>query len=274
MPWNPSPNTQAQSASNLLTPSAGISNQSVAGGATSSLGPYNIAQIGYDILFSAVTGGTGTNGFMEVQLQWIDSVSGDTLATDSWICPVSGNSSPFPIYGHGPTKADTVTINVTNLDTISNKFSVTLFQNSRVYVTDDWRWNNSQITGGAQAPAGGYTLTSYPNDESVLGMANITVPVSSSISRLFGMFNGLCYVYYTATGAAAINQVLTIEQSPASTYNTTKILSVIVGDLPGSGSATIPIPFIGVRGPLNVTVQDLSSATTVSANICIACQPQ
>jgi hypothetical protein len=267
MPWNPSPNTVAQTGSQLLTPAAGLGTVTATGGSFTSYGPYPISGTGYEILFSAAvnSSGTSTNPFMYVELTWKDSVTGLILGTDNWICPISGTSGDFfPIYGRGPSKADTVTIGITNLDGVTGNFQVTLFQNSRAYITDDWKWINNQVIP-AMTPTG-YTLPSVTPDEGCLGSANITVPVSSTISRLFGMFNGPIWIGYDAGGPSATNQILTLTPQPQSVYNNSKLLvSPAAGPISG--------PAIGPRGPLQMTLQNLSAATAISANIIITAQP-
>lgn len=260
----------ASLAANLVMPSA-LTGITVAGGGTNSYGPFNISQVGYEIIFGAMKAsgaGAQTNPFVIVQLVWTDAATGFELGTDSWTCPIAGAfaaGGQFPIYGRGPTKANQVTINIMSVDTVSANCSVALFQNARVYAVDDWRWNNNTLNGGGITAPTGYTLPGVPFDESILGQSGLTVAVSSSQSRLFGMYNGPCNFDYVASGPSASAQVYTLEQSPGSIYGGNKILSTT--------PSSFPVPFIGPRAPINVTIQNTSAATPIVCTFTTIIQP-
>lgn len=228
------------------------------GGNANSYGPYNVNQVGYEILFGAMKAsgaGAQTNPFCLVQLVWSDSVTGVTLGSDTWTCPIAGAfaaNGQFPIYGRGPTKGDQVTINIQNLDSVSMNYNVSLFQNARTYATDDWRWNNSILTlGGVTAPTG-YTLGGIPYDESILGQSNLTVPATTGVvSRLFGMFNGPCNFDMAGSGPAASNVSVTLQQTPTTVYGNNKIFA--------ANEAGTPTAYIGPRGPINITIANTGS---------------
>lgn len=263
MPWNPSPISQSITASTLLTQQL---NQQIAGLATQSFGPFTVTGIGYEILFNSGRTTAGAVPFCQVQLEWTDSSTGLVLGTDTWFCPMGPSGTElFPIYGHGPSKADQVTIIITSEETSATTntiYNVSLFQNSRVYTTDDWRWNNSQIATANTPP--GFTLSTQPSDESCLGASSIAVPVSSSITRIFGMFNGPINWCYTSSGPAITNQALTIQMLPTTPYANNKLFS---------GQPPANMQLIGARAPYQVTFTNNSSTTVLDLTFTGICQP-
>lgn len=123
-----------------------------ANSSTNAGSPYVITQIGYEISIGLSTIPSATIPGAAVTLTWTDSVSGDIVAVEQWM--LAAGSSAFQQYiGTGPTKGDTLTLNIANLDAAQVlTYTLTISQNSRVYTRDDWRQQtNVTVPGQTQA---------------------------------------------------------------------------------------------------------------------------
>lgn len=247
----------------LITSSRQVLNvapQALAGGAGFSSALLPVSAIGYEIFISSKCGGTATVPFIEVQLQWLDTASGNISGTDSWIC-VSGSSSNGGVtVGKGPTKGDQVEVLITNLDAaVATTISVTLVQNNRVYPTDTWYNPNNQFRNTV-VPT--FTVSNNPDDESVIGLFSaVSIPANGSVSKLCAMWNGLIYVGLEVTVGALSALDIRIRPKPDGEYGGGNIL----------GSYNAPAPgftFIGAKAPLGVVLANTTaSAITVNCGL-------
>lgn len=176
----------------LLTKSSMIANQtfaSIAHGASSGPPELTINQIGYEITVNPKFPAGTTNPFVEVGLQWIDSASGNGVANDVFYVPGCTDAHGFVVYGRGPTKGDRLTVSITNLDTAQSvSCSVTVLENSRVYPTDVWRFNNTLANSSTVT---GFVLPTFPDDPSCLGaITGASVAASSNLQWLMGIGTG------------------------------------------------------------------------------------
>jgi hypothetical protein len=232
--------------SGTLTPAGGASDSSGTSGLL-------VSQSGYEIAVYCAAGAASTNPFAEITLQWVDATTLETMATDNWIVPMTSNGIfQWAVFGHGPTKANLVKVSVTNLDTVTARaINVYMFQNTRTYSYDDWRWNND-FNAGFAIP--GFTLPSLPNDESNLGtIYNSPCAASASIKILCGMYNGpINFVF--GSSADLGEQAIIIQQVPTSIYGQGAYV------FNGTGAPEPQIVF-GGRAPLLVTISNGAAVT-------------
>jgi hypothetical protein len=219
-----------------------------------------ISQIGYEIQVQVTANSASTVPYAVVALTWVDSGTGITVGSDTWTVPGSSNATPFMVLGKGPSKADKVSVTVTNLDPANSiTISYVLIQNSRVYPKDDWRWynNNNRLTA---VPAA--TLPTLPPDESVLGLVdNVTILASSQDTFLFGMYNGPVTVSYELSSGSAASLMFRVRPQPDSAYSGHNILGAFSNPSPSFQVA-------GPRAPLRVVVAN-SATTTITLSFAL-----
>lgn len=205
----------------LLTKSSRLYQQAfpnVGGGQTASTNLLSVTQVGYEVIVSAGFGSLATLPYVEVQLTWTDSTTGFTAATDSFTVPGGQSPALLTVNGRGPTKADELTVTMTNLDpSVTASLSIVVLQNSRVYGDDDWRLQNS-TANGVTVP--GITLAHLPDDESVLGVLTLAaIPASGSGNWLFGMGGpGWCNLAGNLNTIAPASIALTVLAEVTTTY--------------------------------------------------------
>ena len=214
---------------------------------TVSSGPLTVTQISYEMLFNCRCAAGATVPYCQIQLIWVDTVTGFTLQVDQFMSPMATQSGGFVIHGRGPTKANQLTVNVTNMDTVTApSIAVTVLQNSRVHLTDEWNWRND-IVAGYTVPT--KTLARITTDSVTLGYLNSdTVPASSTAAWLFGMGNGrLIQVSGNTSGVTPTNLTLTVFADPGAIYTGGGIVfrSVLA-------AAPFNFTFLAPRAPLLV----------------------
>lgn len=208
----------------LLTKSTLLANTvytNLAAGASNGTVGLPVTQTGYEIILNPKFAAGTTNPFIEVQLQWVDSGTGLQVASDSFYLPGSEAPSGLAVFGRGPTKGNQLFVTVTNLS--SNNpvtTALTVLQNSRVYASDVWRFQNSSVNNQTVA---GFTLPTFPDDESCLGtVTGASVAASGSASWLMGIGSGgPVTVTLECSGPVATNARFHAYALPSSVYGTT-----------------------------------------------------
>lgn len=120
----------------------------VAGQVVSSAAPYvtaalPVARGAYVVAIDALYSVSALIPFLQVDMVWTDSSTGLVIGHEQWVvpgtsaAPAAANSL---VIGRGPTKADTLTITVTNYDTnFTASVDLSVYQSSRAITRDDWR---------------------------------------------------------------------------------------------------------------------------------------
>lgn len=155
-------------------------------------GPFAINQIGYELSIEVLASAASLFPFCNLTLTWSDSVSGQTVAIDRYAL-AGANPTANPYMLTGPTKGDTVAVQVDNFDgTNTMGVLATMIQNSRVYVRDDMRNVSMQFVPGGSR--GNYSLGA-----GVLLNTQVTVNAGASQSRNLGFYSGIVFVSFTGT---------------------------------------------------------------------------
>lgn len=174
------------SGSTLLnnTPSSPIT-----AGNSTIIGPLSLTQPGYELGITLQMSAAAANPSASIFLEWSSSISGLVVAQERWIVGAANGTQKY--CGTGPTKGDTLNITITNQDAAQTlTYSLTLSQNSRTYVRDDWR----QITTNT---VGSFTNANYDQQENFLFNSSPNVNGNTTISRLLTLYAGditLCIV--------------------------------------------------------------------------------
>ena len=241
----------------LLAGSVGVPGRtwSLAGGASSTALPVTFHKIGYEMLAKATIAAAATIPFVRLNLVWTDSGSGLEVATDTFIIPCASGGPKFIVAGRGPTKADTMTATVANLDPAQAiTMELDILENGRVYPRDDWGWIN-QLDAGLTVPT--FTLPQLPDDESVLGIVSATtIAASGSNSYLFAQREGIVACTYELTTGAPSALQIRIRGVPDSEYGG--------GNWLGSyGTPPTTFQFVAPRAPLRVVLANQTTAAIV-----------
>lgn len=151
--WSPSPAqiaAQIQASGIFIntnsTEIANIPNTSVPSNTITAVQTVNFNQIGYEIRIVSKWNGAPEpvdDFFTGVQLDWLDTTTGQIVATDRWFMGASKSTSAQLITaGSGPTKGNQVKISFINNDLTGAAVTIScvLLTNSRTYLKDDWRW--------------------------------------------------------------------------------------------------------------------------------------
>lgn len=188
-------------------------NQTVAAGATTVLGPFNVSQIGYEITVSLHSAAV-TATFAKVLMTWSDSVTSTTLDRQTWwLIPGADNTTNIhTIKGFGPTEGNQVTI---TLGAFSNSVvfdQVIMNQNSRVFTRHDWR----TYAAGAWAGALGTPVTDMSG--MILSQNSATVATAGHYTVYAPLFCGKVQIWghTSSNGGDAFLQLNPIaDQSPS-----------------------------------------------------------
>jgi hypothetical protein len=152
----------------------------------------SLNQIGYEVSVGVQANAASAFPLTRFVLTWSDSVSGNTVAQDTWVL-AGGSGVPQTYVGTGPTKGDTVTIEVFNDDpTNAMLVTMSMVENSRVYVRDDWRNLSTQTVPGA-------TKTNYSLGAGILGNPITATNAGLTAARYLGLYAGLVSITFSGS---------------------------------------------------------------------------
>lgn len=157
-------------------------------------GPFTINQIGYELFVKVLANAAAAFPFVRVVLTWSDSVSGNVVSTVKGSLS-AGSPTSQTVQGTGPTAGDTLSVTVFNDDTtVAVQVAMSMVQNSRVYVRDDWR-------NGPMQPIPNLTRGNYSLDSGVLVNVTTTTNAGITAARTIGLYAGLVSVTFSGTQA-------------------------------------------------------------------------
>ncbi len=171
-------------------------------------------QPGYEIVFAFQQPNAGSvMPFVQVTVSWFDQDSQTAPAVDTivWYLP-GGTANPAPVYGNGQLRGQYMQVTVQNQDLVYGVTgSVQMSGVSRVYKRDDWRWTGPQSVVGYTRPLLGPaqgTLLLAASAPPVIGPGN-------SVAHLLPLFAGKVRMWFSATGLATQNAVLSFYSTNA-----------------------------------------------------------
>lgn len=159
--------------------------------ANATLGPFTIGQIGYEISIDVGANAASTNPFMIALMTWTDSVTGRITEQQRWQLAGASGANPQTYYGVGPSSGDTLTITLTNNDSVNSMtYAFVLASNSRVYVRHDWR--NQTFN-----PVPSFTSAVYDQAGHFLCSSSPTVGAGSVATRILPLYCGTVRIWCT-----------------------------------------------------------------------------
>lgn len=264
--WAPHVATADQIASTgvpLLTGSTLLNNSSnsIPASGNKTLGPFAVSQIGYELVASCLMANAATNPYVTIELSWIDAGTGVQVATDSFSTICGAASLAFlPTTARGPSKADQLSVTIFNNDTVqSATVDIVLVQNSRIYPRDDFFWV-SQYPNTLLVPA--FTLAKQVPDENCLGiMSNVTIAASSSVTNIFGIYDGPVIVGISMHAGTLANINVNFSAQPDSIYGG---INELYGGTPTQNSWFIA----GPRAPIKCLINNnVTTAVRLSLSL-------
>lgn len=115
-----------------------------------------VAKPGYIIAITAVSAGTPTSPWLRVSLFWFDTPNAQHgTAEEVWVIPVTtSGGSTIRVLGKGPTKGQSVTIQLHNTDgAVACTATYTFVETTQHIARDDWRSDPIASVAGQTAPA-------------------------------------------------------------------------------------------------------------------------
>lgn len=250
------------------------------GGTATLLNGVSISQTGYEFSISAEQN-SAANVFplIEVIMSWSDSVTGQTTAVDHFYTSASSQASGVSLItvGTGPTKGDTLTVTLTNINASPVNYTFTAAQNSRVYARDDWHWIGYKGQAGA-VRLSGVTDPQYSETEQNLLVNHFDSAIANATSLTVQMplWCGNVWVHVDETGVAPANMEFAIVTEPAFSNQVSLIQPVWTSGVGGGPvgnpiNALVSLP----RSPCSFILTNNGSvnATNVSTEIIVAEQP-
>jgi hypothetical protein len=234
----------------------------IAASATNMPTAFTVGQIGYEFFISVLSNAASINPFLRVRLVWSDSVTGNTVASETW--NLAGSNGTAQAYsGTGPTKGDTVSISFINQDTVNSVTVKASFAcNSRVYVRDDWR----QITSGSVP---GFTSGTSDQMSNFLYSTSPSVPGSSTINRLMPLYAGLVNIVVFPAGAGTAQVTVSMLGSNTGLATPTVYSSPII-----AANSVLNTQINLPRGPCEITLSNgAAGAQQITFCATIAEQP-
>lgn len=155
------------------------------------LGPFTVGQIGYEISLDIGVNAGSTSPIMQALMTWTDSVTGRIVEEQRWGLAGASGANPQTYYGSGPSSADTLTVTLTNTDTVNSMtYALVLAANSRVYVRHDWRQRTS-------FPVPGFTNGNFDQAGQFLIQEAPTVGAGGNAVRLVPLYCGMVRIWCT-----------------------------------------------------------------------------
>lgn len=223
-----------------------------------------VAKPGYVIALQAVSEGTPTSPWLRVSLFWFDTPgAAHGTAEEVWIVPVTTNGgTPIRILGKGPTKGQSVTIQLHNTDgAVACDVTYTFLETTQHIARDDWR-SDPIVSVNGQTP-----FAKQDPWALIMGAeSGISIGASGSTGRLLPLYAGQVAIN-VVDGAATPNWGITVQAvDPALTgalaqlYNQPKLSVATL-------QATVNLP----RCPCQVILFNL--ATVAQSPFTVSVQP-
>lgn len=242
-----------QSGSNVLGANAGIN----------LFGTVAIDQPGYEAQFTLwYPANSGTMPFAQLTITWIDSVSGQSVATDTFFM-TGGNAqaSALTYYISGPAKGDKVIFNLQNLDPVQNlSYSFTAGVNSHIYTWD----RILQPSYGATAPNGFTNPAGTPGVGLIAIMSPLQTPGNTS-SRLLAVYNGKVRLNVDNLGQA--NPVRVTLQDPSTLYSAVASGNFFADVVINGG--TFSTEFVLPNGPVLLTTNNTGGSGNITPTVSV-----
>jgi hypothetical protein len=250
------PNNIATTGVPLLTKATSLGNQTtltaIAGGSgfVTILNAVPVSQIGYEFQFTTQqTSAAAVFPLLEIELRWSDSVTGAIVAIDHFYTSGLNQAASHALttVGTGPTKGDTLTARINNINLAPMNYTFTAAQNSRLYQRDDWRWTG--YTGsGSGAVFNGVTNPQYSETEQGLLVADTaTVAATTTATKVIPLYGGNVWLHCDELGVTPPNMQLQIMTQGAfnAGFLTQSLFSAQLGGGPNGSEP---------NGPVNVQI--------------------
>lgn len=228
--------------------------QVIAPGATYNPTSWITNKPGYFVYLDAQMAAVAALPYVEIDVMFRDSVTGDILEEQRWVAP-AGTTGKLRTNGRGPAIGDSVDIQITNLDTVQNvTIHLVYVESTHAIARQDWRSGMGPVyqnTGANTAaapcsPLGGVLFGGSPS-----------IPMATTRSFAMALYAGEVWLAEQDAGASPL--VITINGvAQLDSMTSTPQLWNQPGALAGvHGSLTLP------RMPCLVNIQNTNAAAVV-----------
>jgi hypothetical protein len=202
----------------------------VPGGAGVTFPTLAVTQLGYEIQVSCSVGSAATNPYVSADMSWIDSASGLVVAEETWVLAAASGNNVNTFIGTGPTKGDTLTVTITNVDpAVTATVSLVLLTNSRIHSRDRW------IQSVTNNPPG-ITLTGgHPLSGVIASYSAQVIDSGNTRSFLLPLYAGDVLFYMDQQGNSAADSTFYLQPAPTSKFGTASMWSASPAGGVGSG---------------------------------------
>lgn len=222
--------TSMVSASSLLNPTT-IYHVSAAGNTL--ISPMLLNQNGYELQLKINVNPSSTVPFLDMFIMWSDSVSNQVVAEEEWVLAAGPTGSGNVYSIKGPTKGDTISFNLVNLDpTFIINAQLTLLINSRQWLRDRiYTLSYTAPPGFAIANTRGFT-------DVIASVDNLTVhPGTKQI--LFPPYAGDVWLWVDQQGNTSANANFFLQVAPTSVFGTAAFFGANPSSGPPTGSGAV-----------------------------------
>jgi hypothetical protein len=227
----------------------------IAGGATQTIGPLTIMQLGYEIQLKLSIPAGATVPFVDVVMQWTDATGGSVMALERWMLPC-GSAANYVITGTGPTKGSSLTVKLVNQDPAQTAtVTVIILTNSRVYTRDRWITNTVVNVPTFTNPGGD------PTREVLATMDAANCNAGATITRLIPPYAGDVWFYVEQSGVSAANSVAKLQAVPTAALGTADFYSSTPTGGAGTGNGVV------LRFPRSCALFSFTNSGSVAATV-------
>jgi len=218
------------------------------------VGPLEFNQAGYEMQIQCSINASATIPFLDMQVMWSDSVTGQVVAEEEWVPGCGPLGTPNLYTLKGPTKGNQLSLNLVNLDPgFVLHTQITVIVNSRQWMRD------RVYTLNFTAPPG-YVAPGVLGSTDVVGSINgMSVAPSSSQARLFPLYAGDVWFWVDQMGNAGGNSNFTLQVAPTSFFGNSAIFGAGPSGGPPSGSGTV---MRWPRGHILMTYSNTGTSTS------------
>lgn len=225
--WFASPSTTAIVNTDTVT--------GLASGASTTVGPFPVTQIGYEVFFDIVSSQSAALSVCQIRFQWIDSASGLIIKQESWyVSAGAANAAHHQITGTGPSGGDQVQVIIANpaISTGTITVEYTLLQTPRIFSRSDWR--------SLQLGAASFTQSGVLTDFDVLTNTFPAISGGGTTTRILPLYTGNVNLFLS-TSSNTNDALIEVVALPTALVNTSTIFSGTTG-ASGLLETTIALP--------------------------------
>jgi hypothetical protein len=165
--------------------------QTIATGVTKAYGTFSVTRPTFEVIVSVFSAVADTQPFIELDLAWMDSVSGANVDNDKYyLCSNNSGATVYSYHGIGVSHGDQVSASIKNWGSATATVSLLILQNGKPNPISNELWKMLNPTT-ISTPGGGF-VNFGGNDPAAntLLNSNFTIATGVTSSRLMTTYYG------------------------------------------------------------------------------------